>query len=47
MKLMLRWVSMTKSERKEARKYAPDAGRKITHWLHQAEMMHFEMLNKS
>lgn len=44
-KLMLQWVAMTKCEQKEVRKYASDAGRKITHWLHEAEIMYWKDLN--
>lgn len=46
-KLILQWVSMTKSERKEVRKHELDAGRKITHCLHQAEIMYWKDLNNT
>ena len=41
-KLMLEFVSMTKGERKIVRQYSPDAGKKITGWLHQAEIMYLK-----
>lgn len=44
-KLIIKWVRMTKSEHKEVRKYNPDAGRKITNWVHQAETMYWNELN--
>ena len=44
-KLIFKWVRMTKSEHKEVRKHAPEAGRKITNWLHQAEIMYLNELN--
>lgn len=44
--LMERWVAMTKHERKEVLKLAPDTGRKINHWLHQAEVMWYEDIEK-
>ena len=42
---MLQWVCMTKHERKEVHKHTPNAGRKITHWLHEAEIMYWKDLN--
>lgn len=44
MKLIFWWVSLTKSERKEVRKHVPDIGRKITHWIHNAEVMNLNDL---
>ena len=44
--LMYRWVAMTKHERKEVLKLAPDTGRKINHWLHQAEIMLYKDIEK-
>ncbi len=44
-KLIIEWVRMTKSEHKEVRTYSPNAGRKITNWLHQAEIMYWYELN--
>ena len=44
MKLIFLWVSLTKSERKEVRKHAPDTGQKITHWIHNAEVMNLNDL---
>jgi hypothetical protein len=44
-KLIIEWVEMTNSEHKKVRKYSPDAGRKITNWLHQAEIMYWNELN--
>ena len=43
---MYQWVSMTKYERKEALKLAPDTGRKINHWLHQAEITWYKDIEK-
>jgi hypothetical protein len=45
-KLMLEWVSMTKGERKIVRQYSPDAGKKITGWLHQAEIMYLNDIER-
>ena len=44
--LMYRWVAMTKHEHKEVLKLAPDTGRKINHWLHQAEIMWYKDIEK-
>ena len=44
--LMYRWVAMTKHERNEVLKLAPDTGRKINHWLHQAEIMWYKDIEK-
>ena len=44
--LMYHWVAMTKHERKEVLKLAPDTGRTINHWLHQAELMWYTPLQK-
>ena len=44
--LMYRWVAMAKHERKEILKLAPDTGRKINHWLHQAEIMWYKDIAK-
>lgn len=45
-KLMLEWVSMTKGERKIVRQYSPDTGKKITGWLHQAEIMYLKDIER-
>lgn len=46
--LILRWVEFTKAERKITRSYANEnIGKKITHWLHQAEIMYLEDIRKS
>lgn len=45
-KLMLEWVPMTKGERKIVRQYSPDAGKKITGWLHQAEIMYLKYIER-
>ena len=46
--LMLRWVEFTKAERKITQSYANEnIGKKITHWLHQAEIMYLEDIRKS
>ena len=46
-KLMERWVAMTKSERKEAQSLVKEnIGKKITGWLHQAEVMWYEDIEK-
>ena len=44
-KLMLEWVAMTSAEKKQVRKIAKERhtyniGKKITGWLHQAEIMY-------
>lgn len=44
--LMYRWVAMAKHERNEVLKLAPDTGRKINHWLHQAEIMWYKDIEK-
>jgi len=40
--LMERWVGLTKAERKQARSVTKEnIGKKITGWLHQAEIMYW------
>ena len=47
-RLMIEWIKMTKAERNLVRTISKenhdkyDPGRKITHWLHQAEMMYLD-----
>ena len=36
---------MNKKNCKEVHKHAPDTGRKITHWIHNAEVMNLNELN--
>lgn len=44
--LMLKWVTLTKSERKQAQSVLKEnIGKKITGWLHQAEIMYLEDVN--
>ena len=46
--LMLRWVALTKSERKQAQSVSKEnIGKKITGWLHQAEIMYWTDVNNS
>lgn len=45
--LMERWVALTKSERKQAQSISKDnIGKKITSWLHQAEIMYWNDIRK-
>lgn len=46
-KIIEQWISMTKAERKVIFKYAPDAGRKINHWLHHDEDMYWRDIAKT
>jgi len=44
---MERWVALTKSERKQAQSVSKEnIGKKITGWLHQAEIMYWEDVKK-
>lgn len=51
-RLMFEWIEMTKAERKIVREIAKqnnhdcDPGKKITHWLHQAEIMYLNEIEK-
>ena len=46
--LIERWVALTKSERKQAQSVSKEnIGKKITGWLHQAEVMYLEDIRKS
>lgn len=45
--LMFRWVALTKAERKQAQSISKEnIGKKITGWLHQAEIMYWNDINK-
>lgn len=50
-RLIFEWIEMTKSEHKIVREIAKknkhdyDPGKKITHWLHQAEIMYLNDMN--
>jgi hypothetical protein len=45
--LMERWVALTKSERKQAQSVSKEnIGKKITGWLHQAEIMYWDDIKK-
>ena len=42
-----RWVALTKSERKQAQSVSKEnIGKKITGWLHQAEIMYWDDIRK-
>ena len=46
LELMERWIALTKSERKQAQSVTKEnIGKKITGWLHQAEIMYWEDIN--
>ena len=46
LKLMERWIALTKSERKQAQSLIDEnIGKKITGWLHQAEIMYWNDIN--
>ena len=46
-KIITEWIAMTKAERKAVRKYEPNAGKIINHWLHQAEDMYWDDIVKA
>jgi len=45
--LMIRWVGLTKAERKQAQSISKEnIGKKITGWLHQAEIAYWDDINQ-
>ena len=47
LELMERWIALTKSERKQAQSVVKEnIGKKITCWLHQAEIMYWNDIRK-
>ena len=46
--LIVKWVRMTQSERKQILQLSPDAGDKVRHWLTQAQDYYFyDLSNKN
>lgn len=45
-KVIFEWVRMTKAERKSCFRYDHNVGRKITRWLHAAEVAQWEAIDK-